>query len=182
MCKEAPEFWDSYQNEAFKTALYPKEKNPLVYPALGLVGEIGEFVDKLESGASEELTALEGGDVVWYMGAIATEAKLSLAKVFARVYLTGGVSSIPLHETIRRMVVGAGLIAERVKKSLRDKDGAFDTSDIEEVETGLQLVAFGWVAACRYLGIPSRWVAQTNLEKVKDRLRRGAVKGEGDKR
>lgn len=65
--------------------------NRLVYPILGLVGEAGELANKLKKVArdgqgmqtDEQTEAIvdELGDVLWYVGAVATETESNLGQI-----------------------------------------------------------------------------------------------------
>ena len=82
--------FDEYQARAMETAVYP-DMGRGVYPALGLAGETGELVDKIKKihrdqcGAisAKQLTALamEMGDVMWYLAALAQDFELNLSEV-----------------------------------------------------------------------------------------------------
>ena|ERR1700692_1676492 len=87
--------FDNYQDFALSTALYPKAGYNLVYPALGIAGEAGEYADKVKklwrnkgTMSAENLTpeqrkefAKELGDVLWYIAASAEELGFSLSDV-----------------------------------------------------------------------------------------------------
>lgn len=84
-----------YQKTARTTAKYPNAGDDFVYPTLGLVGEAGEFADKVKkllrdqnvfkpSEVNEELKQelkKELGDVLWYIANIATEFQFDLDDV-----------------------------------------------------------------------------------------------------
>ena len=80
-----------YQKEMKKTAIYPHQGDNLAYPALGLTGEAGEVADKVkkiirdhDGKLSPEIRddiILELGDVLWYLGALCFELKISLEDV-----------------------------------------------------------------------------------------------------
>jgi len=86
--------FNEYQEKALKSATYYKLGNNLIYPAMGLVGEAGEFADKIKklwrnTGVpllnyydlnAEQIMELvkEAGDVQWYLAAIAKELRLPL--------------------------------------------------------------------------------------------------------
>ena len=91
---------NEYQNKAQKTALYGenvkvavKRKNValLVYTALGLAGEAGEFVDKVKKllrnnkgrldKEQKEALIKELGDVLWYIAEAARQLGVSLEDV-----------------------------------------------------------------------------------------------------
>jgi len=89
--------FDKYQELAFTTAVYPQKGtgNPLAlaYTALGLNGESGEVAEIIKKylrgdrGAGnltpEELESLghELADVLWYVGGLCTELKLSMGDI-----------------------------------------------------------------------------------------------------
>lgn len=70
---------NGYMDEARKTAIWNVEqaKNPIVYCTLGIVGEAGEFADKIKKTirGDKDITdplvrmdlLLEAGDVLWYL-------------------------------------------------------------------------------------------------------------------
>lgn len=82
---------DRYQAWARQVAIYPDIGNNLIYPALGLAGEAGEFcnkVKKIQRDHGGELTddmklalAKELGDVMWYVAACAWEIKADLVAI-----------------------------------------------------------------------------------------------------
>jgi NTP pyrophosphatase (non-canonical NTP hydrolase) len=97
---------NEYQDQAWKTAIYPNAGNNIAYPALKLCGETGELVEKLDmlkvellkaadrvaelvgkslrDGIDDEFRikiALELGDVLWYISATSRELKFSLEYV-----------------------------------------------------------------------------------------------------
>jgi NTP pyrophosphatase (non-canonical NTP hydrolase) len=84
--------FEEYQKEAMKTAQYPFLGYNLVYPAMGLAGEAGEYCDKIKKmwrnkGVMDTslLTIQERveiikelGDVLWYIAASAKELDTDL--------------------------------------------------------------------------------------------------------
>lgn len=75
--------FDLYQLEASKTAIYPEEVR-ILYPSLGLAGEVGELCNKIKkhyrdgTPLDRDDLAKELGDVLWYVSALATDLKISL--------------------------------------------------------------------------------------------------------
>ena len=79
-----------YQRDARRTAIYPgkDELIGLFYVSFGLVGESGEFAEKIKkfirddsctmTKERKELIIKELGDVLWYVANIASELKLSM--------------------------------------------------------------------------------------------------------
>jgi len=84
-----------YHEEALKSAVYPNIGNNPHYPLMGLAGEVGEVAEKIKklwrdknqskgaefSAEDKEAIALELGDVLWYVSALAREIGLPLEKV-----------------------------------------------------------------------------------------------------
>ena len=83
--------FEEYQVAASLTALYPRRKENLEYPTLGLAGEAGEvanIVKKIERDHAGVITEEvrnklkdELGDVLWYISACADELGLTLAEI-----------------------------------------------------------------------------------------------------
>jgi NTP pyrophosphatase (non-canonical NTP hydrolase) len=83
--------FEEYQQQASKTALYPKRLQNLEYPTLGLTGEAGEvanIVKKIQRDFGGDLTDEirvklkdELGDVLWYISACADELELTLEQI-----------------------------------------------------------------------------------------------------
>lgn len=76
----------------------------------------------------------------------------------------------------------AGEVAEKFKKIIRDKDGV--ATDAEKLELAKELGDVLWYinAVGLYLGMPLEDIAQSNLDKLSSRARRGKLKGSGDNR
>lgn len=80
-----------YQEYASRTALYPRRRENLEYPTLGLAGEAGEVanivkkVQRDHGGVVNEDTRMklkdELGDVLWYISACADELGLTLDEI-----------------------------------------------------------------------------------------------------
>jgi NTP pyrophosphatase (non-canonical NTP hydrolase) len=84
--------FNEYQKAALETAVYPSKGSNLVYPAMGMAGEAGEFLDKVKknwrnhdnmSGSNLTLCqrtefAKEIGDVLWYIAAASKELGFTL--------------------------------------------------------------------------------------------------------
>lgn len=88
--------FDDYQTQAITTDLYDGTYNSIAHPsfmekALGLVGESGEFADKLKKvlrdkdGVLDEADRLEIlkelGDVLWYVSSLAHYLDIPLSKL-----------------------------------------------------------------------------------------------------
>ena len=78
---------NDYQREAMLTAIFP-EDSKIVYPALGLGNEAGEYqgkVKKLIRGDRVETHELKAelGDVLWYLAACAQGLDTTLGEIAA---------------------------------------------------------------------------------------------------
>lgn len=84
---------DSYQVEAAKTAIYPKQFS-IMYPSLGLSAEAGEVANKVKkiyrdkNGVLDEETRQavgdEIGDVLWYLACLSKDLDLPLSVIAQR--------------------------------------------------------------------------------------------------
>lgn len=82
---------DEYQEAAMETAIYPRVGHRVVYPALKLNGEAGEFAELVgkmfrdDAGVLSEKRRIalvkELGDVLWYVAACANELGYGLDAV-----------------------------------------------------------------------------------------------------
>jgi NTP pyrophosphatase (non-canonical NTP hydrolase) len=78
-----------YQERAKKTAAYPDEYL-LIYPALGLCSETGEFANRVKrvirdrTPINNEEAVDKMGDILWYLNQLATELGLSLEEIATR--------------------------------------------------------------------------------------------------
>jgi NTP pyrophosphatase (non-canonical NTP hydrolase) len=80
------------------------------------------------------------------------------------------------------LVNEAGELAGKVKKIFRDKGGKISEEDRQALKGELGDVLWYLALICTELDLTLEEVASSNLEKLFDRLARGAIKGEGDNR
>ena len=83
--------FNDYEEKMLTLRKYPDVGNNIVYPALGLAGEAGEVADKVKkvlrdaggilSKERRLAIAMEVGDVLWYVSAMANELGYSLTEV-----------------------------------------------------------------------------------------------------
>jgi NTP pyrophosphatase (non-canonical NTP hydrolase) len=84
---------EHYQKFVKSVSIYPDAGRNLVYPAMGLVGEVGEFFNKLKKvdrdnagRLDEEFEAMlvqELGDALWYHAAICNEVNLEMRDILS---------------------------------------------------------------------------------------------------
>lgn len=80
------------------------------------------------------------------------------------------------------LVNEAGEVAGKIKKIFRDKGGVFSDEDKEALKSELGDVLWYLTQICTNLGLKLEDVAEANLDKLFDRLERGKIQGDGDKR
>ena len=158
------EFLKWYVSESAKTAIYPYSAQ-VVYPILGLVGEIEEYFEIMYDKNIEKVKS-EIGDITWYCAAICRDAgvKLRIMEYDDGVY----------------MVVGQ--ICQLVKKWIRDKDSIIDAEFRNDIEKMVSKI-MGWCERiCGRKGWNMEEIMRSNIVKLQDRMRRGVIGGSGDMR
>ena len=76
----------------------------------------------------------------------------------------------------------AGEVAEKVKKILRDKNGQWSEEDREAIKKEIGDVLWYCAAAADEFGLDLQDVAETNIDKLTNRLKNNTIHGEGDDR
>ena len=80
------------------------------------------------------------------------------------------------------LVGEAGEVADKVKKILRDKEGVFDDESSDAIKLELGDVLWYISQLSSELGYELEDVANSNLQKLNDRKKRGKISGSGDNR
>lgn len=75
-----------------------------------------------------------------------------------------------------------GEVQEKIKKVIRDKEGKFDTSDVDALKYELGDVMWYISELATGLGLKLSDVLSANLEKLESRLERNKLHGAGDSR
>ncbi len=76
----------------------------------------------------------------------------------------------------------AGEVAEKIKKVIRDKEGIINKETRKAVEKELGDVLWYVAQLATELQLSLNEIAQTNIEKLASRMKRGKIKGDGDNR
>ncbi len=178
---------DAYQANALRTAIVLPAK-AMEYTCLGLSGEVGEIAGKVESwdliksSDDRDDAVAELGDVCWYLAAVAHTFKILLSDLEAHanehaIAIAGATSPAGL---ALRMAKHSGEIANKTKKVIRDgrpMTGIRDFVHLQLSEMLGVLMVFSTIA-----GSDLDAVMQANVAKLADRLKRGTIGGDGDKR
>jgi NTP pyrophosphatase (non-canonical NTP hydrolase) len=92
-----------------------------------------------------------------------------------------GVGSNPIYPTLG-LCGEAGEVADKVKKVIRDRGGAFSPEVIEALQLELGDVLWYVAQLASELGLDLEAVAQANLDKLASRAARNVIAGSGDHR
>lgn len=85
-------------------------------------------------------------------------------------------------DKILSFVGEAGEVAEKYKKIIRDKGGVISEEDRQEIIKEIGDVLWYIAVLANYLGVTLDELAQTNLDKLASRKKRGKLEGRGDNR
>jgi hypothetical protein len=163
----------------------------LTYPALGLAGEYGELMEKLQllqespNPMAEQAAVLELGDIFWYCAAI----DVDLSKHFGVEAENYDLTDSPV---IRgqpylpgRTMANIGKLVGPVKRILREYKGDFSLvpqEHAEKIGKANALVFANLVEWAHAIPLHVGRVCGINIEKLESRRQRGVLKGEGDQR
>ncbi|MBM5823919.1 MAG: hypothetical protein FJ054_00835 [Cyanobacteria bacterium M_surface_10_m2_119] len=92
-----------------------------------------------------------------------------------------GVGSNPIYPTLG-LCGEAGEVADKVKKVIRDRGGAFSPEVIDALQLELGDVLWYVAQLASELGLELEAVAQANLDKLASRAARNVIAGSGDHR
>ena len=92
-----------------------------------------------------------------------------------------GVGSNPIYPTLG-LCGEAGEVADKVKKVIRDRGGAFSPEVIEALQLELGDVLWYVAQLASELGLDLEAVAHANLDKLASRAARNVIAGSGDHR
>jgi NTP pyrophosphatase (non-canonical NTP hydrolase) len=91
------------------------------------------------------------------------------------------VGANPIYPTLG-LCSEAGEVADKVKKVIRDHQGAFSTQTVAALELELGDVLWYVAQLASELGLDLERVAQANLDKLASRAARNVIAGSGDDR
>lgn len=189
--------FDDFQKECMKTAIYPDSTLGTAaarsYCFAGLASELGEMF----SATSFEDKMKEGGDVLWYLAALAYESQLDFQQVFDQAKTDDGnqesvMGSVVADPSIMSTlsVISLGKIGDALKKNVRDDNGGTLGSRREKILESLAVlymivISFATVTAQedgRKTGPITEYLMRKVLDKLSSRAERGVIKGAGDNR
>lgn len=169
-----------YVRESAVTKIYD-EKWGLAYEVLGLCAEVGETMELVNQAIGAGYEDLESdlvselGGCLWYVARLCERFEIDIDAVL----IVGG----KFYDD-RDLAITSGLLANKVKKILRDQDGKIAPSDAlyKDCQSFLVLFMTQFKTYCHQMGIDVRQVAEYNLKQLLSRKRRGTLSGSGDDR
>lgn len=171
---------NEYQEGAVSTAIYPGK---LAYPTLGLCGEVGELADAANCSNDSDIKK-EAGDVLWYVANVASDCDVTLSTVCKRKTFNKHQKRLywDNDEACIELCVQAGIVAENVKKTIRDHAGALQDKRKQNIVRALRKIVETLAEIVNRPGFTLEECAEANLAKLKSRQERGKLKGDGNDR
>ena len=168
---------NEYQKLAKETAIYPAT---IAYPALGLCGETAELIIAMDD--SDKKAVKEVGDCLWYVANLAFDCGLPLSEVFDMAEFPKSSDLDYKDFVLEKLILQAGLIAETVKKAIRDNNGVVSGRKKLKIKTHLQEYVYFLNEAAHSVFTPLGKCAKMNIKKLRSRQERNVLKGDGDER
>ncbi len=145
----------------------------------GLVGEFGEFCEKITMGMPLNELLKEISDVEWYLTRLEFCFELSKEEVLDSCKPERTVEDIST--TIKKTYVIIGQLAEKIKKVMRDKNGDFSDDKVQFLDIFCQL-ELKLMQIEGSLNRSKTEVLKINYDKLKSRWERKVLHGDGDNR
>lgn len=173
-----------YSELAALTAIYPDRGNNLIYPVLGLCGEMGELIGKLTTDTEVEDLLKEFGDVLWYINTCCFELGISFPPIETLVDSDKISTQVRSDmDWMRSMCFQVGSIAEATKKTMI-RDGSEITEKFRQDMKILLCSVYQYL--CYYvehiMNITMGEIAYKNIYKLFNRKIQGTIGGSGDDR
>ena len=175
---------EHYQKFVNKTAFFPKSSQGrnLSYLVMGIVEEVGEifeFIVKKETFNEYilEQTIKESGDLLWYITAICNEINFSLERLmqYAKVKKNKHISN-------NSLLIYLGNLSGAVKKMIRDDYEKITDKKSDLIINNLCYILMFVLQLCDENNVKFKVVLEINAKKIKDRQKRGTLKGSGNDR
>ncbi len=177
---------EHYQKFVNKTAFFPKSSQGrnLSYLVMGIVEEVGEifeFIVKKETLNENEYILeqiiKESGDLLWYITAICNEINFSLERLmqYTKVKKNKHISN-------NSLLIYLGNLSGAVKKMIRDDYEKITDKKSDLIINNLCYILMFVLQLCDENNVKFKVVLEINAKKIKDRQKRGTLKGSGNDR
>lgn len=162
--------FDEYQESAYKTAIY---KDKIIYPSLGLINEMGEFLEKFDNPSQYGMVevAHEAGDVMWYIAALCTDLGI-------RCSTLENDDNEPFYDSFMYL----SRLAGKVKKWMRDENKELTAEFVSSLQGLLSKIYSMFNGCYAQLSYPMEEIYRQNLDKLNSRMARNVIQGNGDYR
>lgn len=159
-----------FQEGALTTVAFPKQHR-LTYPALGLVNEIGEYLEKIilykiydtegdivfTDPAHKDDLIDELGDILWYIAVLSHYAQINIDEIFEKALKDVKVNTFTSFDKdpYLGMIIASATVSGVVKKVIRkDKNTATESDKLSEdvknkIKTSLAQIVFFVMQAVR---------------------------------
>lgn len=173
----------TYQTESRKTATYPGLNQSIEYPLMGLMGEFGELCEKFKKilrdnngNMSEERkdgVISECSDLLWYLFQIYSESKIDFEKEYVEKQLFAEQKS-----SLLNLLVAMNCAISDIAVFCVSKNQVLLSCITDPVNSLISCIK----CICIICNTTIENVMDYNIKKLKDRLDRNVICGDGDKR
>lgn len=189
-----------YEIAADQTAKYPGrlglasgDKKGIIYTSLGLMGEAGEFADKVKKIIRDNDAVIdtenrigllnELGDVLWYVTQNTHESGLNVIEYISETKwleckLTCEISAYELDYVATEIVLNSSLFASNLHSVYCGYGQTCESVAAYYLRTIINSTKY----AANLLGCSLKDVAILNIDKLSDRQKRNKINGSGDNR
>jgi len=172
-----------YQEESRKTATYPNLNQSIEYPLMGLMGEFGELSEKFKKimrdnngvMSQERIDGIKGelGDLMWYLFQIYSEAKIDFEKEYIEKQLF-----IEQKSSLLNLLVAMNCAISDIAIFCVSKNQVLLSCLTDSANSLVSCIK----CVCNICNTTIEDIMDCNIKKLKDRLDRNVIRGDGDNR
>ena len=173
----------TYQTESRKTAAYPNLNKSIEYPLMGLMGEFGELSEKFKKIMRDNNGVMsqdridgiinEIGDLMWYLFQIYSEAKIDFEKEYIEKQLF-----IEQKSSLLNLLVAMNCAISDIAMFCISKNQVLLSCITDPSNSLVSCIK----CLCKACNITIEEIMDKNIEKLRSKLERNVIKGEGDNR
>lgn len=172
-----------YQIESRKTAIYPGLDKDISYPLMGLCGEGGELCNKFKKVVRDNKGVLsqdridgiigELGDFCWYLFQLYSELKIDFQDNYTEV----SIDQTKI-KSIQHTLVATHCCISDIAIYCLSSNKTLTSELTDKANTLITLIK----EVCKIVHTTIEDVMDYNIKKLKDRLDRNVIRGDGDNR
>ncbi len=171
--------FNNYQERAITTKIYASEIG-VPYVVLGIIGEVGEFIEKFsetEDDTSNDLLTKELGDIYWYLAAFFSEVGQKMGDHI------DAKEPLKYYDPVGELSEAVFNIAELTKKYLRDEYPVRMGSErFDKIKHQINQIHLVLLEMCASMDVELETILEANIAKLQSRKERGVLGGDGDTR